>query len=63
MISGNRQANADGKAELMDEQSIPDPELGDDPDRTGVYEFDRTLFAFESENEFPKYLRAYELGK
>lgn len=31
--------------------------------QTGVYIFDRTLFSFESENEFPKYLRTYELGK
>lgn len=30
---------------------------------TGVYEFDRSLFSHESENEFPKYLRTYELGK
>lgn len=30
---------------------------------TGVYTFDQTIFAYQSENEFPPYLRTYDLGK
>lgn len=29
---------------------------------TGVYTFDQTIFAYKSENEFPPYLRTYDLG-